>query len=218
MGVDVFGKVGNAEYEEDSRLFDEIGAEEHMKLAPGDRPWDCTKPGRYFQTSWWTWRPLARFMCKHFPEITSHCTYWQSNDGDGLDATMAVRLADAIDAMVESGEAADAIEKRMAGLRALPHRRCDLCHGSGVRADSIADEVDAHQRQRQRDMTIPDDAVWATGCGQTLEHPRAGATGWCNGCDGRGLRRPRECSHTFTLDDLKRFAHFARHSGGFEIS
>jgi hypothetical protein len=67
-------------------------------------------------------------------------------------------------------------------------------------------------------MVIPEDAVWETPDGQTLVHPRRGAKGWCNGCDGRGVKRPSECDYGFTIDDLKQFAHFARHSGGFAIN
>lgn len=218
MGVDVYGKAFDAEYEEDTALFDRIGVDAYLKLSPDERPWDQTRPGRYFQRAWWGWRALADFLCDNFHDITSACLHWQSNDGDGLNAFQSVRLADALDRMIETGRAARAVEARTAALRALPHEDCPLCGGTGVRTDGIADEVDAHQRQRQRDMTIPEDAVWETPDGQTLQHPRAGATGWCNGCDGRGVRRPNECRYDFTVEDLKEFAVFARHSGGFAIS
>ena len=208
MGVDIYGKRFGAEYEADSKLFDEGGVEEYLNIPVEKRPWRQDLPGRYYQTSWWGWRALAEFICETFPEIASHCRYWQSNDGDGLNAALSVRLADGLDAMIADGSLADLIEMRRAKVRNLPMRECFICHGSGIRADEIGtDDGDPFKM-------IPEDARDARDEGP---HPRAGQTGWCNGCDGRGHRLPREADYPLEFDEVKQFAEFCRHSGGFEI-
>ena len=208
MGVDIYGTRFDADYEADTKLFDSVGAEEYLNLPPEKRPWRQDLPGRYFQTSWWSWRALADFICETFPEIASHCTYWHSNDGDGLNAATSVRLADGLDRMIADGSMADLIEMRRARIRNLPLRECFICHGSGVRTDELG------TKDGQPFKVIPEDAkdAWDEG-----PHPRAGQTGWCNGCDGRGNRLPRDADYPLELDQVKRFSEFCRHSGGFEI-
>ena len=209
MGVDIHGKAFNDAYEADSKLFDEVGVEEYLNLPPEKRPWRQDLPGRYLQSSWWSWSSLAEFICETFPGIASHCRYWQSNDGDGLNAALAVRLAGGLDKMIADGSLADLIEMRRAQVRNLPMRECCICKGSGVRNDEIGTESGDPFK------VIPEDARDAWGEGP---HPRAGETGWCNGCDGRGHRLPREADFPLEFDAVKQFAEFCRHSGGFEIS
>ena len=45
-----------------------------------------TETGEYFRNNVWYWRPLATFIQDVYPHIAEKCTYWGSNDGDGLDA------------------------------------------------------------------------------------------------------------------------------------
>lgn len=59
--------------------------------------------GEYFRRNVWGWRPLADMVTTLFPELTDKCRYWQSNDGDGLDARGSQRLADAIDKALADG-------------------------------------------------------------------------------------------------------------------
>lgn len=39
-----------------------------------------------FRRNAWGWRPLAQYCTGLYPTLTEACTYWHSNDGDGLDA------------------------------------------------------------------------------------------------------------------------------------
>jgi hypothetical protein len=41
--------------------------------------------------------------------------------------------------------------------------------------------------------------------------------GGCNSCTGKGRVRDRACSYPFSADNVKEFAEFCRHSGGFAI-
>lgn len=150
MGFDVYGTAFDAEYEADSKLFDEVGVEEYLDTPVEKRPWRRDLPGRYFQTSNWGWRAMALYICTTFPEIASHCKHWQTNDGDGLNAVQSVRLADALDRVIETGALADHIAMREAHIRNQPMRPCRLCHGSGIRTDEIADEITEYRPVPQR--------------------------------------------------------------------
>lgn len=41
--------------------------------------------------------------------------------------------------------------------------------------------------------------------------------GKCNGCDGKGKRRPFSTNYGFNVDNVKEFIKFCRNSGGFRI-
>lgn len=62
-----------------------------------------SKVGEYFRRNAWGWRPLATLCCTLCPKETESCRYWQSNDGDGLDAIGARALADALQDKVNQG-------------------------------------------------------------------------------------------------------------------
>jgi hypothetical protein len=62
--------------------------------------------GEYFRNNVWWWSPLARYCCEVAPEITSHCEYWQRNDGDGLGARYSKQLAKVLREKISSGETA----------------------------------------------------------------------------------------------------------------
>jgi hypothetical protein len=67
----------------------------------------------------------------------------------------------------------------------------------------------------QPTKVIPEDAVDPLSC--VGVHPRAGETGWCNGCDGLGKRRPMSTWYTLDMEDLTEWADFLEASGGFKI-
>jgi hypothetical protein len=83
--------------------------------------------GRYFDCNISGWRLIADFIIETRPEIAACGSApvelgeltvggWHCNDGYGLDAESSVRLADALDEMLISGEA---------------EAWCDKCNGSG---------------------------------------------------------------------------------------
>ena len=159
-----------------------------------------TDAGVYFRRNVWGWHPLATLVCKLAPRFTCHCRRWHSNDGDGLNATNAKRLAAALNTALGSGKVAMLVALRVARLRRLPDESCTWCGGTGVRTDEIGREHGLDQR------TIDD-----------VGHPRHGQTGWCNGCDGRGSNRPRETLYRVHEADVREFADFVKNSGGFWI-
>ena len=70
-----------------------------------------SKVGRYFGRPAWTWHPLADCVLALAPLEASGCRDWHCNDGDGLEAAQSVKLADKLDALIESGAVAGYIEK-----------------------------------------------------------------------------------------------------------
>ena len=153
-----------------------------------------TEAGGYFRNNVWWWRPLADFLTTTYPELTSGCTYWHSNDGDGLDAAGAIALADALDRDLANGRVTAYADQYEAEIAALPDSECDLCTGTGIRTDEIG---------VQHGLNVPRDPI--TG------------KGGCNGCQGTGRRENWGKSYPFSVENVREFAAFLRECGGFEI-
>lgn len=147
------------------------------------------KGGEYFRNNVWWWRPLAEYACEVAPRETAGCTYWQSNDGEGLDAAGSAALADALQAEIDSGRCAAHALKRKSAIEMMADEPCWLCEGTGTRG-----------------------AAPALGAGD----PAHGGIR-CNGCDGRGFVRPDAASYPFSVENVQKFVAFLRASGGFEI-
>jgi hypothetical protein len=160
------------------------------------------KSGNYFRNNVWWWHPLADYILEIAPDVAANCKHWHTNDGDGLSADNAARLADILEAEIASGRTAEYAALREASIEALPDEQCQWCEGTGIRTDRIGQEMRMPQRP------IPADQVG---------HPRAGQIGWCNGCDGVGHVRPFKAHYPFDVGNVKEFAEFCRASEGFEI-
>jgi hypothetical protein len=162
--------------------------------------------GEYFRRSVWGWHPLADLVLDLCPEESVGCKYWHSNDGAGLGAKDAKRLANALAARVSSGHVAAYIALRNQTIADMANEPCDLCHGTGIRTDAVGRDM------KQPEKMIPADATW-----RGRPHPRAGQKGWCNGCDGRGVNRPFVDSYRVEKDDVVEFIAFLQECGGFKI-
>ena len=150
--------------------------------------------GEYFRNNVWAWKPLADYLVARYPDATNPCQYWWSNDGDGLNGAESVRLADLIDLDLSNGHALAYAQRHDAVRASLPRESCPLCEGTGVRTDAVGV---AHGFDKPRD-------------------PETG-TGGCNGCLGEGTRESFQAAYWFSVDNLREFATFAHHSGGFRI-
>jgi hypothetical protein len=65
--------------------------------------------GEYFRASIWTWPSLVKVITALCPEETSNCKNWEYNEGDGLNGEQALRLAEALERKLRSGEVAFAL-------------------------------------------------------------------------------------------------------------
>lgn len=157
--------------------------------------------GKYFRNNVWYWRPLADLCQALAPDICAPCEHWQSNDGDGLDASGAEALGTVLRKRLADGTIASLLAERDKLLAELPDEPCELCSGTGIRSDDIGRK----DGQPDKIITAPPD------------HPRLGQKGWCNACDGRGTRRPFATNYPCDVENVTEFADFLEACGGFEI-
>jgi hypothetical protein len=61
------------------------------------------KKGEYFRNPIHYWKALADYIHVVAPTIAAKCTYWYANDGDGLEVSDALELADALQKEIDSG-------------------------------------------------------------------------------------------------------------------
>ena len=92
--------------------------------------------GEYFRNNVWWWRPLAVYVCDIAPNITKHCENWQTNDGDGLNETRSVKLAEKIKEDLKSGTASVYEQAYRNRIQAMPDEDCDICAGTGLRKEA----------------------------------------------------------------------------------
>lgn len=159
-----------------------------------------TKTGEYFRNNVWWWHPLWAY-CHHIaPEICDG-VLGHSNDGDGLPGDGARKLAQALRREIESGRTKEHEQNHEAARNALPHHTCTHCDGTGIRSDAVG-----------LGMKMPERAL------ANEQVQRLGRTaGWCNGCNGEGLRASWEASYSFSEANVIEFAEFLEHCGGFQI-
>jgi hypothetical protein len=143
--------------------------------------------GNYFPATVWTWRPLWKLCAAIAPELAAKVTYAQSNDGDGLDAPDAHALATTLTEALDSGVVAKLIADERARLDAMADEECRWCAGTGIRSDDVGVQ---HGMDKRR---------------------------WCNGCDGKGRRRPVDTRYAVDEQTVKDFRDFLAASDGFEI-
>jgi hypothetical protein len=145
--------------------------------------------GKYFRNNVWWWRPLAEYCVEVAPDICAPCKYWQSNDGDGLDADGAAALATALQHEVDENRTLAYALRRASAQEQMPNEPCSICAGSGTR------------------LPIPQGGAGDLKTGGIK----------CNGCDGSGYVRPSATHYWFSVENVVRFIAFLRESGGFEI-
>jgi hypothetical protein len=145
--------------------------------------------GNYFRNNVWYWAGLANYCIATAPNITQMCRHWYTNDGDGLDASRSVRLANALQVEVDSGRTAAFAAEWEAKRLAIPKVTCELCNGTGTRPDGLSRFG----------------AEWVKN------------TKGCNGCRGTGQHDDISSWCHFTVENVQEFINFLRHCGGFEI-
>lgn len=158
------------------------------------------KAGEYFRNNIWWWHPLWEY-CHHVAPEICEGVLGHSNDGDGLPGDGARKLAQVLRRELESGRTKEHADEHESRRKSLPRHTCDQCDGTGIRSD----DVGRNMGMPERDLT-----------GEQAE--RLGrSSGWCNGCDGEGLRESWEASYFFSEENVAEFAEFLEHSGGFRI-
>jgi hypothetical protein len=157
--------------------------------------------GEYFRNNVWWWRPLWEYCVMVSPDIAGEVEHGHSNDGDGLDADGARELAAALRRELESGDTALFELAYRTELAALPRKRCVHCEGTGVRSDAVGVELGMPEQELDEHTAIV--------LGRTH--------GTCNACHGEGKVSDTRTWYEFSEENVREFAEFLEHSGGFSI-
>ena len=164
----------------------------------GSQP--TSETGEYFRNNIWWWRPLWNYCEEIGKEIIPSDNDGHTNDGWGLDAAGATKLAALLQEEVDSGRCLEYAEGYEQDRRHTPKETCEYCGGTGVRTD----EVGVEHGMPAKKVEDP-------------QSPRYGQTGTCNGCNGEGTKLPFSASYPFSVDNVKEFIAFLKDSGGFSI-
>ena len=160
-----------------------------------------SETGSYFRNNVWSWRPLAIFIQETYPDIASQCEYWDSNDGDGLDAELSVALGKKLHQDIDNGIVKAWKDNYYAELAKLEREVCNCCDGTGIRTDKVGEEMDMPRKE------LPVETQLLTG----RTH------GTCNACYGIGTKEPWAMSYPFDVENVQNFANFLLDCGGFQI-
>lgn len=168
----------------------------------GNNP--TSKAGEYFRNNVWWWRPLADYI-EHFgpAEVVAKCERWHTNEGYGLGADDSIRLADALQALIDQGHTKAQQDEWERMVAAEPTVECKFCGGSGE-ANARADRAKVAAGYLQR--CLAGEAPVAV-----VEKSEA-----CSNCGGSG-RVTASYAYYFDADNVQDFVHFLRASGGFQI-
>lgn len=164
--------------------------------------------GRYFRNNVWWWHPLWTYCCEVSKDARS-VKNGHSNDGDGLTAAAARRLAVSLKAEIASGRTSAYSIQNEQKRRNLPRHRCQHCNGTGIRSDAIG------VKSGWPEIVCPQ--TYENAFGETLPHPRAGQKGSCNACAGLGTVEDFGVHYPFSVDNVEEFILFLEDCGGFEI-
>src|SRR5262245_48319976 len=94
-----------------------------------------------------TWCALAEICLSVAPEVCSGCKLWFTNDGDGLGAEGASKLAEVLERRLSDGTIDQWISKRITFAKSLPDEPCPNCAGTGVRTDAVGIKFGFPKRQ-----------------------------------------------------------------------
>lgn len=160
-----------------------------------------TERGSYFRNNVWSWRPLSTFICETYPDIANNCTYWHTNDGDGLDGDLSEVLGKKIIEDINNGVVKAWQDKYYAELADLEREKCTYCDATGIRTDDVANEMGMPNKELSVEVQLL--------VGRTH--------GYCNGCSGVGTKEHWAMSYPFSVDNVQEFADFLLDCGGFQI-
>jgi len=96
----------------------------------GKKP--VSETGSYFRNNCWWWRPLWHYCCVVGEELIDEdtaagCSY---NDGNGLNAKDAAKLAVILQAKIADGHTKTWKKERDLYLESLPDDNCNMCNNN----------------------------------------------------------------------------------------
>ena len=164
------------------------------------------KCGEYFRANVWWWSPLWDYCSQVAPEICNEVEHAYSNDGDGLDGDDSKALATILLNEYKAGNTKKYQDERTAEINALPNEPCDFCNATGKRTWH-SDETGKKSHDFGNTPLTADE----------LKIYTKSKVSECNGCQGKGTKRPWMADYPFEAGFVKEFATFLRYCGGFHI-
>ena len=150
--------------------------------------------GTRFRRSNLAWPPLAALCRELVPDIAQRCTYWTSNDGEGLDRDAAAQLAARLQDLIADGTIASYISQLRTMLARQPDKTCKACEGSGRIPRAVVKTVDTPPGPLDKD-------------GHFI----------CLACAGAGRVQPFVACRMLDEEDVHEWVRFLHGCGGFSI-
>ena len=131
MGFDLYG-VAPSEQERPDFPMNGIDEEKEAYWA-----WQDGTKGAYFRQNVWGWRPIWEFITAFCDDILTRKDIQMGsvNSGHKISKTKARRIASRINKMNKAGNLKKYIDGRNKLINALPDEKCDICAGTGYRAE-----------------------------------------------------------------------------------
>ena len=181
--------------------------------------------GAYYRSNVWGWRPLWGFIVENCDEILTEkdSNEGMYNDGHEISSEKANAIAKRLIKMIEDGTAEQYVQAFDEMKNNTPLETCETCDGTGTRKgwegwQSEKEWLRHHDRlepPEKPEMQISDflksnlkievGFKWAKKCKG------------CNACHGTGKVNAFFCHYNISIDDIRRFLKFCKHSGGFHI-
>lgn len=157
--------------------------------------------GEYYRQSIWGWHPLWNYVESFHEQYASKVEHAHTNDGDGLGAEDSAQLSLCLKQDLITGMARKRLADWEKEKEELPDDPCSICDSTGIRTDKLGVE----QGMDKKELSAEQSELYKR------------RIGWCNGCDGKGSKRPFITMYGIELDDIREFADFLADCGGFEI-
>lgn len=163
----------------------------------------ATEEGEYFRANVWSWRPLWELTLQYCVDLLDEQDVegGYCNDGYEITDTKAKKIAHRLHVGLTDGGVDLFIQQFRQRQADLPLETCEQCNGAGIRTDSIG------VSHGMPDRALDDLAVMTLG----RTH------GWCNGCEGHGMRASILTWYHLDTNFVEQFADFCADSGGFTI-
>ena len=197
MGFDIYGlnpKVNEGSVRPKEIDYERATEEEKKAYFEAKEKFRDENPGEYFRNNVWWWRQLAHYVYENTDEILeADYDEWHMNSGHVVSKASSIRIADALDKLIAEGDTA---EKEKEVKEAM--KKAEV-HNAKIEKKMKA------LKQEVKKLTGKDLAP--------ADYPEVQAKKW----DKLYKERRWEDSYPFSVENVKAFANFCRHSGGFEI-
>tara|TARA_R100000697_G_scaffold80872_1_gene92974 strand:+ start:34 stop:636 length:603 start_codon:yes stop_codon:yes gene_type:complete len=199
MGFDIYGlnpKVKEGSVKPEIDWESKPSKEEQKAYFEAKEEYQKENVGDYFRNNVWWWRRLAQYVYENVDgvcEAEEDYGLWHENSGHQVDEATALRIADKLEELIKQGHTAEY------------EMKIDKIMEKAIEHNAKIDKKMKALKEEVRKLTGKDLAP--------AEYPEVQSKKW----DKLYQQRKWEDSYPFAVENVKEFADFCRHSGGFEI-